>query len=128
MADVDPDVGPFVKPPTELTTAASWLQPGVLLPCCIPIVTTTGRPAATSRLPPPIPALSLQTTALLDLHVDASQAVPPVMSTRDAVPRPTRTLPLWPQLAKPEPDTVADVHPDDGPFVKPPTELTIAAS
>ena len=78
--------------------------------------------------PPPTPALSLHSTALFDFHVDASHAVPPVMSTDDAAPRPTRALPLLPQLPKPKPATVADVHPDDGPFVKPPTLLTTATS
>ena len=44
--------------------------------------------------PPPTPALSLHSTALFDFHVDASHAVPPVMSMDDAAPRPTRALPL----------------------------------
>ncbi len=78
--------------------------------------------------PPPTPALSLHSTALLDLHVDASHAVPPVMSIKDAAPRPTRTPPLQRQLPKLNPATVADVDPDDGPFVKPPVLLTTAAS
>ena len=78
--------------------------------------------------PPPTPALSLQSTALLDLHLDASHAVPPVMSMADAWLRPTRAPPLQPQLPKPKPATVADVHPDDGPLVAPPTLLTAAAS
>jgi hypothetical protein len=43
---------------------------------------------------PPNPALSLQITALFDVHVDASHAVPPVMSMGDAASRPTRALPL----------------------------------
>ena len=77
--------------------------------------------------PPPTPALSLHSTALFDIHLDASHAVPPVMSLADAAPRPTRALPLLPQLPKLKPATVADVLPDDGPFVKPPTELTTAA-
>ena len=78
--------------------------------------------------PPPTPALSLHSTALLDLHLDASHAVPPVMSIAPAAPRPTRALPLQPQLPKPKPATVADVDPDDGPFVAPPTLLTADAS
>ena len=44
--------------------------------------------------PPPTPALSLHSTALFDLHVDASHAVPPVMSALDAAPRPTRARTL----------------------------------
>ena len=44
--------------------------------------------------PPPTPALSLHSTPLLDLHLDASHAVPPVMSTSLTAPRPTRALPL----------------------------------
>jgi hypothetical protein len=70
----------------------------------------------------------LHSTALLDLHVDASHAVPHVMSVKDAAPRPTRTPPLQRQLPKLYPATVADVDPDDGPFVKPPVLLTTAAS
>ena len=79
-------------------------------------------------MPPPIPALSLQSTPLLDLHLDASHAVPPVMSMADAWLRPTRAPPLQPQLPKLRPATVADVDPDDGPLVEPPTLLTTAAS
>ena len=44
--------------------------------------------------PPPTPALTLHTTALFDLHVDPSHAVPPVMSMSLTAPRPTRALPL----------------------------------
>ena len=44
--------------------------------------------------PPPTPALSLHNTTLFDFHVDASHAVPPVMSMEEAAPRPTRALPL----------------------------------
>ena len=50
------------------------------------------------------------------------------MSTEAAAPRPTRALPLEPQLPNPKPATVADVNPDDGPLVKPPTLLTPAPS
>ena len=78
--------------------------------------------------PPPTPALSLHSPPLFDLHLDASHAVPPVMSMAPAAPRPTRAWPLQPQLPKPKPATVADVHPDDGPLVAPPTLLTAAAS
>ena len=78
--------------------------------------------------PPPTPALSLHSTALFDFQLDASHAVPPVMSMDEAAPRPTRALPLYPQLPKLKPATVADVDPDDGPFVKPPAKLTTAAS
>ena len=78
--------------------------------------------------PPPTPPPSLHSTALFDLHVDASHAVPPVMSSKDAAPRPTRTPPLQRQLPKLKPATVADVDPDDGPLVSPPAELTTAAS
>ena len=77
--------------------------------------------------PPPTPPLSLHTTALLDLHVDPSHAVPPVMSTLDPAPRPTRPRPLYPALPKLKPATVADVDPDDGPLLAPPTELTRTA-
>ena len=78
--------------------------------------------------PPPTPALSLQSTALLDLHVDASHAVPPVMSSDVAAPRPTRAFPLQPLPPRLKPATVADVHPDDGPLLAPPTLLATAAS
>ena len=78
--------------------------------------------------PPPTPALSLHSTALFDIHFDASHAVPPVMSMDDAAPRPTRTPPLQRQLPKLKPATVADVDPDDGPFVKPPTLLIRTAA
>ena len=44
--------------------------------------------------PPPTPALSLHSTPLFDLHLDASHAVPPVMSIAPAAPRPTRASPL----------------------------------
>ena len=77
--------------------------------------------------PPPTPPPTLHSTALFDFHVDASHAVPPVMSMDDAAPRPTRALPLSPQLPKLSPATVADVDPDDGPLLKPPTLLTTAA-
>ena len=70
------------------------------------------------------PSPSLHSTALLDLHLDAKQAVPPLMSLHDAAPRPTRAPPLYPALPKLNPATVADVDPDDGPFVAPPTLLT----
>ena len=78
--------------------------------------------------PPPTPPLSLHTTALLDIHVDASHALPPVMSMLDDAPRPTRARPLCPALPKLKPATVADVDPDDGPLLAPPTELTTAPS
>ena len=77
--------------------------------------------------PPPTPALSLHSTALFDFQLDASHAVPPVMSIgKDA--RPTRARPLYPALPKLKPATVADVDPDDGPLLAPPTLLTTAAS
>ena len=78
--------------------------------------------------PPPSPALSLHSTALLDFHVDAWHAVPPVMPMLDAAPRPTRAPPLQPWPPKLKPATVADVDPDDGPLLKPPTLLATAAS
>jgi hypothetical protein len=78
--------------------------------------------------PPATPALSLHSTALCDLHVDAWHAVPPVMSMLDAWPRPTRAAPLWAWPPKLKPATVALVDPDDGPLVKPPTLLATAAS
>ena len=78
--------------------------------------------------PPPMPDDTLHSTALFDFHVDASHAVPPVMSMDDAAPRPTRALPLLPQLPKLSPATVADVDPDDGPLLAPPTLLTTAPS
>ena len=78
--------------------------------------------------PPPTPPLSLHATALFDNHIDASHALPPVMSTLDDAPRPTRARPLYPALPKLKPATVADVHPDDGPLLAPPTELTTAPS
>ena len=74
--------------------------------------------------PPPTPPLSLHATALLDLHTDASHALPPVMSMLDPAPRPTRASPLCPVPPKLKPATVADVDPDDGPLLAPPTELT----
>ena len=78
--------------------------------------------------PPPAPALTLHSTLLSDSHVDASPALPPVTSLDDAAPRPTRALPLQPRLPKLKPATVADVDPDDGPLLAPPTELTTAPS
>ena len=95
VADVDPDDGPLVAPPTLLTTAASYHHACVRLPCCSPNVTTTGSPSRVGTLYvlPPSPALSLHSTALFDFQLDASHAVPPVMSIgKDA--RPTRALPL----------------------------------
>ena len=50
------------------------------------------------------------------------------MSMLDDSPRPTRPRPLYPALPKLNPATVADVHPDDGPLLAPPTLLTTAAS
>ena len=76
--------------------------------------------------PAPTPDVTLHSTALLDFHVDASHALPPVMSTLDDAPRPTRARPLYPALPKLKPATVADVHPDDGPLLAPPTLLTTA--
>ena len=78
--------------------------------------------------PPPTSPLSLHTTTLLDVHVDASHALPPVMSILDAAPRPTRARPLCPALSKLKPATVADEDPDDGPLLAPPTLLTTAPS
>ena len=78
--------------------------------------------------PPPTPPLSLHTTPLVDLHVDASHAVPPLMSTLDDAPRPTRPRPLYPALPKLKPATVADVDPDDGPLLAPPTLLILTAA
>jgi hypothetical protein len=49
------------------------------------------------------------------------------MSMDDAAPRPTRALPLLSHFPKLSPATVADVDPDDGPLLKPPTLLTTAA-
>ena len=77
--------------------------------------------------PPPTPPLSLHTTPLFDLHVDASHALPPLMSTLDDAPRPTRPRPLYPALPKLKPATVALVDPDDGPLLVPPTELIVTA-
>ena len=70
----------------------------------------------------------MHSTALFDFHLDASHPVPPVMSALDAAPRPTRPLPLYPALPKLKPVTVADVDPDDGPLLAPPTLLTTAPS
>ena len=78
--------------------------------------------------PDPTPPLSLHSTALFDLHLDDSHAVPPLMSVHDAAPRPTRAPPLYAALLKLTPATVADVDPDDGPFVPPPTLLTRTAA
>ena len=75
-----------------------------------------------------MPAEALHSTTLFDLHVDASHAVPPVMSTLDDAPRPTRARPLCPALPKLKPATVAHVDPDDGPLLAPPTLLTTAPS
>ena len=78
--------------------------------------------------PPPTPALSLHSTALFDIHLEAAQDDTPFKSMANVSQRTIRVLPLLPQLPKLKPATVADVLPDDGPFVKPPTELTTAAS
>ncbi len=67
-------------------------------------------------------------TPLADSHVNVSRALPPVTSLDDAAPRPTRALPLQPRLPKLKPATVADVHPDDGPYLAPPALLATAAS
>ena len=50
------------------------------------------------------------------------------MSTLDPAPRPTRACPLQPCLPKLKPATVADVDPDDGPLLAPPTLLATAPS
>ena len=50
------------------------------------------------------------------------------MSMLDDGPRPTRPRPLYPALPKLKPATVADVDPDDGPLLAPPTLLTTAPS
>ena len=63
---------------------------------------------------PPTPCAILHKTPLLDIHKDASHPVPPVVSTLNPAPRPTRARPLYPMLPKPVPATVADVDPDDG--------------
>jgi len=68
----------------------------------------------------------LHSTVLLDLHLDASHILPSVMPI--AAPRSTRARPLWLQLPKPNPASVADVRPDHDPFAAPPTLLTAAAS
>ena len=78
--------------------------------------------------PPPNPPPSVHSTPLSDLHLDASHALPPVMSMLDDAPRPTRARPLYPALPKLKPATVADVDPDDGPLLAPPTLLTTAPS
>ena len=78
--------------------------------------------------PPPTPPLALHSTPLSDLHLDASHALPPVMSALPPAPRPARAPPLYPALPKLNPATVADVHPDDGPLLAPPTLLTTAPS
>ena len=78
--------------------------------------------------PPPTPALSLPSTALFDFHLDPSHPVPPVMSFSLSDPRHPHAQSLPPQRSTLMPATVADVHPDDGPFVAPPAELTTAAS
>ena len=78
--------------------------------------------------PPPTPPPALHSTPLFDLHLDASHALPPVISMIDGAPRPTRARPLCPALPKLKPATVADVDPDDGPLLAPPTELTTAPS
>ena len=70
----------------------------------------------------------MHSTALFDLHLDDSHALPPVMSSLHDALRPTRAPPLYPALPKLTPATVADIDPDDGPFVPPPTLLTTAAS
>ena len=78
--------------------------------------------------PPPPPALSLHSTPLFDLHLDASHAVPPVMSMAPARTRAAQAWRLDPGRPRPNPTKMADVHPDDGPLVAPPTLLTAAAS
>ncbi len=85
--------------------------------------------AASAGLPPP-PARSvcLHSTPLFDSHVNVSHALPHVTSLDDAAPRPRRAFPLQPRLPKLKPATVADVHPDDGPYLAPPTLLATAAS
>ena len=78
--------------------------------------------------PPLIPRATLHSTPLSDLHLDASHALPPVMSTLHPAPRPARAPPLYPAPPKLNPATVALVDPDDGPLLAPPTLLTTAPS
>ena len=78
--------------------------------------------------PPPTPPPALHSTPLSDLHLDASHALPPVMSTLHPAPRPARASPLYPAPPKLNPATVAHVDPDDGPLLAPPTLLTTAPS
>ena len=75
-----------------------------------------------------MPDDTLHSTALFDFHLDASHAVPPVMSPLDDAPRPPRPPPLEPALPKLKPATVADVDPDDGPLLAQPTLITTAPS
>ena len=81
-----------------------------------------------SKEPKTPDAGNLHSTALLDFHVDASHAVTPVMLALDPAPRPTRPRTLYPALPKLKPATVADVDPDDGALLAPPTLLTTAPS
>ena len=64
-----------------------------------------------------MPDDTLHSTALFDFHLDASHAVPPVMSTLHPAPRPARAPPLYPAPPKLNPATVAHVDPDDGPLL-----------
>ena len=74
--------------------------------------------------PPPTPALSLHSTPLLDLHLDASHAVPPVRSQAPRAGQASSAPPLPPHPPKPKASTVPEHHPADDPSAAPPTPPT----
>ena len=78
--------------------------------------------------PPPDPALTLHSVDESDFHVDASQAVPPVISPSKDPARPIRSFELKPRRPNNDPDKVTDTAPDVGPLVWfPPMALTAGA-
>ena len=76
-------------------------------------------------LPGPEPEGIFEITALSETQRVQAGEVNELKTTKTSL---NLASPLNPTLPKPEPATVKDADPDDGPLVKPPTELTAAAS
>ena len=75
--------------------------------------------------PPPDPALTLHSVDESDLHVEASQALPPVISLSKDDARPMRLDSLLENDPKCCPEIVIDIDPVGIPFDGPPEELII---
>jgi hypothetical protein len=74
---------------------------------------------------PKLPATTLEHTAELEIQTDGLK-LDPGDSTRIAAIK--RTLELLKTSPYPDPKTVTDVAPVEGPLLRPPTELTTAES